>query len=496
MNALRYLGRVSCVAALLGSVGALAACSKSAPTNAGTGPGSGGPRSGPDTVGPGHDWTQFDWNVGRSGTSTAPTEITASNVGSLERQQVQLPGTVDAAAIYLSDVPINGIARDAFFVTTTYGKTLAIDANTGAILWTYTPSGYSSWAGSAQITTATPVADPDRQHVYTASPDGHVQKLSVADGSAAWSTAVTLSPASEKIASSLNYFAGHILAVTGGFVGDAPPYQGHIVILDAASGRVLHVWNSLCSNQHSLVPATQCAQSGSAIWGRAGAVVDSATGDIYIATGNGLWDGNTNWGDAMLRLDSSATQILGNYTPTNTASLARQDLDLGSTSPVLLGGGYVVQGGKDGSIRVISTAATGGSTPHEGGEAQIVSTPSGTDLFSAPALIPSGLGAMLVAADNNGTAAWSVSGGRLNAAWQNGNAGTSPIVAGGLLYVYDPTGGGLRVYQPASGALIATLSCGSGHWNSPIVIDGRIALPEGSSNDHQTSGVLDIWRIP
>ena len=29
---------------------------------------------------------------------------------------------------------------------------------------------------------------------------------------------------------------------------------------------------------------------------------------------------------------------------------------------------------------------------------------------------------------------------------------------------------------------------------SPIVADGRIALPEGNSNDHTTSGVLDIYR--
>ena len=67
------------------------------------------------------------------------------------------------------------------------------------------------------------------------------------------------------------------------------------------------------------------------------------------------------------------------------------------------------------------------------------------------------------------------------------------MIAGGLLWVYDP-GGGLRVYQPASGKLVATLSAGSGHWNSPIVTDGRVALPEGDANEHSTSGVLDIWR--
>ena len=39
---------------------------------------------------------------------------------------------------------------------------------------------------------------------------------------------------------------------------------------------------------------------------------------------------------------------------------------------------------------------------------------------------------------------------------------------------------------------MATLDAGPGHWNSPIVVDGRVALPEGNANDHRTTGVLDI----
>ena len=74
-------------------------------------------------------------------------------------------------------------------------------------------------------------------------------------------------------------------------------------------------------------------------------------------------------------------------------------------------------------------------------------------------------------------------------------AGTSPVVAGGLLYVYDP-GGELDVYAPTTGKRLASLPAGAGHWNSPIVTDGRIALPVGNANDHRTSGVLDLWRLP
>ena len=436
----------------------------------------------------------FGWDASRSNASADPTGITAANISSMRRQQVTLDGTVDASPIYLHGVRVNGTDRDVFFVTTTYGKTQAIDANDGSILWTYTPRGYQGWAGSRQFTTATPVADPGRKAIYAASPDGHIQKLSIADGSLQWSTAITRLPQREKIASSLNFHRGRVVATTGGYIGDAPPYQGHVAILDAESGRLLHVWNSLCSDRRELIEPASCPESGSAIWGRAGAVIDTRTGDIYVATGDGRWDGRNNWGDAAIAIDSSATNIVDNYTPTNTEDLDSRDADLGSTSPVLLGGGYVLQGGKDGTIRLVQFGRARGSTPRRGGQTQVVKTPSGDDLFTAPAVIR-GSQTWLAVADGGATAAWTFSGGRLQQAWRNGNSGTSPVVAGGLVYIYDP-GGGLRVYEPQSGQQVATLEAGSGHWNSPIIVDGRIALPEGNANSHRTSGILNIWRLP
>src|SRR5207244_2627428 len=97
-------------------------------------------------------------------------------------------------------------------------------------------------------------------------------------------------------------------------------------------------------------------------------------------------------------------------------------------------------------------------------------------------------------ADGSATGAYVVQGARLRLAWQAAHRGTSPVVAGGLLYVYDPAGA-LRVYRPGTGKLLATLPAGPGHWNSPIVADGRIALPEGDANTHQQSGVLDVYRL-
>ncbi len=442
-----------------------------------------------------HDWTRFGWDVGRSSAPDVATGVTAANVASLARQQVVLDGTVDASAIYLHGAQVNGGTHDAFFVTTTYGRTLAIDADSGTVLWRYTPSGFDRWVGSYQITTATPVADPDRAFIYAAAPDGRIRKLAVQDGREVWSTAITLLPAREKIASSLNWFHGRVIATTGGYIGDAPPYQGHVAVLDAASGALLHVWNSLCSERRALIEPRSCARSGSAIWGRAGAVIDSSSGNIHVATGNGTWDGGTNWGDAVIALDSDATRIVGNYTPTNTDVLDAEDADVGSTSPVLLGTGQIAQGGKDGTIRLLDWQAIRGASPHRGGEAQVERTPSGGALFTAPAVRRFAGATWLFAADFAGTAAWTLGGDRLQLAWKNGNAGTSPVAAGGLLFVYDPHGE-LRVYDAESGRQITALACGGGHWNSPIVVDGRIALPEGDANRHRTSGVLNIWRVP
>jgi hypothetical protein len=99
----------------------------------------------------------------------------------------------------------------------------------------------------------------------------------------------------------------------------------------------------------------------------------------------------------------------------------------------------------------------------------------------------------LFVANDSGTWGYVLKHGRLRVAWRRSEDGTSPVVAGGLLYVFHPSGG-LNIFRPATGSVVARLPAGSGHWNSPIVTDGRIALPEGNANDHNTSGILNIYR--
>ncbi|MGO9409854.1 MAG: PQQ-binding-like beta-propeller repeat protein, partial [Spirochaetia bacterium] len=134
------------------------------------------------------DWPTFGWDVGRTSAPNVEMGLSADRISSLSRQQVALDGTVDGSAIYLRGVTIGGSPHDAFFVTTTYGKTLALDADSGAVLWEYTPPSYDGLKATYRITNATPVADDDRRSIYAAAPDGVIRKLAVADGRVAWAT--------------------------------------------------------------------------------------------------------------------------------------------------------------------------------------------------------------------------------------------------------------------------------------------------------------------
>jgi outer membrane protein assembly factor BamB len=445
----------------------------------------------------GGDWPRFGYDAARHNAGPASTGITAGNVARVRRQQVRLPGTADSSPIYLRGVVVGGRRHDVFLVTTSYGKTVAVDAASGRVLWTFTPAGYSSLAGSARITNSSPIADPGRRFVYAAAPDGKVHKLRIANGAevsaGGWPATITRLPAREKIGPALNYAHGLVLAATGGYIGDAPPYQGHVVAIAAASGRIVHVWNALCSDRHALLEPRSCAEIGAAIWARSGVVVEPGSGRLLVATGDGRFDGRRYWGDSVLLLSPQAASLVRSWTPRDYAQLDSGDVDLGSTAPALLGARRAVQSGKDGKLRLLRLPALGGAG-RIGGELQTVSAPGGDGVFSAIAVQRLRSGTRLFVGTSAGTWAYALRGGRLRVLWRRSQDGTSPVLAGGLLYVYDP-GGGLNVLRPATGKLVTRLPAGSGHWNSPVVSDGRIALPEGDANDHRTSGVLDIYRL-
>jgi outer membrane protein assembly factor BamB len=452
------------------------------------------------------EWPEFGLDPQRSDATDASTGITAANVGKLRGRRVTLPGTIDSSPIYLSGAQVGGATHDVAIVTSSYGRTFALDATTGKRLWTYTPPGYSSWVGTPQLTNTSPLLDPDPAHryVYTASPDGRVHKLLLANGkevrAGRWPATITKDPTKEKMGSALNVDGADVIATTSGYSGDAPIYQGHVVLIDRGSGEIAAVFNSLCANRHTVIVPSSCPESDSAILSRGGAVVEPGGKRLLIVTGNATWDGRRYFGDSALELTVPGLRLRQSFTPTNQAELNNLDGDLGSSGPALLGGNRVMLAGKDGAMRVLNLSALDGHASagkaRLGGEVQTLRTPGASALFTTPAVWHHGNETTVFVADYSGTGAYALRGGRLHVLWENLTPGTSPIVAGGLVYVYEPTAGGIEVYRPESGKPIAKLPGAPGHWNSPIVVDGHVIEPEGSANELSGTGTIDLFTAP
>ena len=458
----------------------------------------------PSKTGSAGDWIRFGYEMSRRNAGPASTGITRQNVSSLVRRRVVLDGTVDSSPIYLRGATVKGRRHDIFIVTTSYGKAIALDADSGAVLWRFVPPQYEAWAGSYRITTSSPVADPERQFVYSAAPDGFVYKLRIASGasvrSGTWPVRISHLPAYEKISSPLNIAGNRLLATTASF-GDAGFYQGHVAVIDRHSGKLVHVWNALCSDMSSLLHPESCPWVGAGIWARSGVIVQPRTGNLIVATGNGVWDAHTNWSNSVVMLSPNASHVIGSWTPVEWQDLASQDLDVGSTAPALLTDRLAVQGGKDGKLRLLDLGLLKGKAGAPvrglGKELQIIR--DGGGFYATPAVWRSGETIWLFVTSTSRLAAFTLTKKRLVERWAVSLAhfasGTSPVVAGGLLYVNNAAAGELDVFAPTTGKLVARLPAGQGHWNSPIVSDGRIALGEGDANAQMTTGALNIYSL-
>jgi outer membrane protein assembly factor BamB len=452
----------------------------------------------------GGNWLRFGYDSGRGGSGPARTGITAANVGRLVRSRVALDAAVDSSPVYLRAALINGGRHDVFIATTAYGRVVAIDANAGRVLWRFTPPGYTRWAGTYRITTSSPAVERSGKFIYSAAPNGFVYKLRVATGAAlrseGWPVQVTRSPAYEKFSSPLNITRNLLLAATSSF-GDAGDYQGHVVIIDLRSGRVLRVWNALCGKTRRLLVPSSCPWAGAGIWARAGVIVQPGTGNLIFSTGNGVWDGITYWSNSVVVLSPNGRRRVGSWTPANWGVLAKNDLDIGSTAPALLSSMVAVQGGKDGKLRLLSLPLMERPRPRGivGGALQVVAGPGG-GLFSAPAVWKNAGTTWMFVTTTSQLAAYTFTGRKLVLRWSHPvpgpTLGTSPVVAGGLLYMNNAANQTLDVYVPKTGKLLASLPTGYGHWNTPIVTDGRIALGEGDANDQLSSGALNIYSLP
>lgn len=115
------------------------------------------------------------------------------------------------------------------------------------------------------------------------------------------------------------------------------------------------------------------ARAGGGVWqGAAGLAYgpdESGNSYIYFNTGNGTWDGNTNWGDSFVKLDPNSMTVANYFTPADQAyraclSPTYIDLDFGSggvmLTPSTSNWQYLaISGDKEGGIWMMDPGSPG-----------------------------------------------------------------------------------------------------------------------------------------
>ena len=462
------------------------------------------------------DWPEFDGDGRHNGNNQQETTIHSGNVATLHvLYHVTLPSIADGAPAFLSGVTTSSGIKDLLFLTTKDGHVLALDAATGTTIWSHQP------ATGPRYTTSSPAVDPNRLYVYSYGLEGKAHKYKVGDGTeittGGWPQVATLKPDVEKCSPPLsvavtNSGAQYLYVANGGYPGDAGDYQGHITAINLATG-AQNVFNTQCSDQtvHFVEsPGTPDCTTGvqSAVWARPAVLYSTELDRIFFATGNAKYDGNSNtgghlWGDTVLATHPDGTgtgtngQPLDSYTPTNFSALNSNDLDLGSTAPALLPpvpGSTVahlaVQSGKDAELRLLNLANLSGSggPGHTGGELQLIGVPQGGEVLTQPAVWVNpvdghvwvfvangnGISGLEMTVDGSGNPS-------LASQWSNASGGSSPVVANGMVFYVG--GGGIKALDPTTGTqLFGDTSPGGIHWESPIVIEGRLYVTDESAN--------------
>lgn len=457
------------------------------------------------------EWTTYRQNAQRGGADpdgTSPVSPT----------QLWQTGTLDGdiygePLIYGPDV----------YVATENDTIYSLNAATGAIAWeahvgTAIPSEGAHnqlSCGDIQPTvgiTGTPVIDPATRTIYAvadvwdgthaASVHHELVALNLENGAMRTGFPINVDPsfpAGGKAANQLQrpglaLDGNQVIIGYGGNDGDCSTYWGWLVAApESGSGPLL-------SYQVDSAPGEEAG----AIWGGGNAPPIDQDANIYAATGNGKSqsqpDAETeyDYGDSVLKLNP-AMQLQGSWAPADWKELDEEDLDLGSSAPVLLPDELLFEIGKQGIGVLLHTNALGGLGAKPAAELSIC--PSwGGGIYAASSATTgtlyvncdNGVRAILLSGLDTATPQMS-----LSPSWTvDTRAVGPPILAGGLVWVasWGGASGYLFGLNPSTGEMEFESNLGGFvHFSTPSAAGGRLFAADG---DHVTGLSIDQAPAP
>jgi hypothetical protein len=329
-----------------------------------------------------------------SETTLTPANVNPSSFGLLNT--IALDGRVDAEPLVAFGQPIDGQGtHDVVYVATEGDTVFALDAESGATLWSrnfgtpvpYTYKDYDDNVYPVMGILSTPVIDRTLgvlfvvADTYANGVDAFtLHAIELNNGSDA--VTPTTIAATEALQRHKNWTfqpqhqlqrpalleANGSIYLTFGSTGDSVPSisRGTILRYDASTLAPLDaaLTDKSVENQYSPFYLSSIWQSGF------GPAADE-NGNVYFSTGNSNWQKASyhkgiNYPDSVLAVSPDLSTLLQSFTPSDYFQLDQGDVDLGSGGTLVLpvqSGPYphlVVAGGKDGRVFLLNRDDFGG----------------------------------------------------------------------------------------------------------------------------------------
>jgi uncharacterized protein (TIGR03437 family) len=300
-----------------------------------------------------------------------PSSVNALTFGKLFT--IPVDGVVYAQPLYISSLAISAQGtHNILMVATMHNSIYAFDADTPGPSYWQTNFGPSVPSADYTFTDilpevgilSTPVIDPASGTIYAI---GNVKQngaysyqlhaLDLATGmdtpgspvqiQTATVAAVPFDPFQHLQRPGLLLSNG-VLYIAFGSHADQIPFHGWLFAYDASTLVNKAVFN------------TTATGLGSGIWQAGRGVVAAGDGSVMVITGNGDYDGVTNWGESVLRLSAADLTLQDSFTRNNWFDLNGGDMDFGSAGLMLVpGSNSLVTGGKEGKLYTIDRTNMG-----------------------------------------------------------------------------------------------------------------------------------------
>lgn len=327
-------------------------------------------------------------DAAQTGANATERQLTTSNVvtGKFSRRcTASFTGDTYAQVLYVPQVTIGGGRHDIAIVATMANNVYAFDAQDCSQLWTVnlgTPwldystccSGNKVFYGNPMGVVGTPVVDPVGLKLYVVNsismPSHILSRIDITAGTVEQTRTIagSVSPATGGTGDSGNCLSGNTLSFRtvdnmqvsglalspdrskvyigfGGWENGSPCYHGWVF-----------AYNTSSTMTQAGVFCTSPNGDGASPWMSRGAPSVDVSGNVYVVTGNGDYDGVANFSECVIKLSSTLSR-LGFFVNPNGVADTAVDADFASSRFMMVPGFNMgVAAGKDFSVYLVNTS--------------------------------------------------------------------------------------------------------------------------------------------